>query len=286
MSRAVKARNVMKALMQMTKASSNLTLNELRVVIALERAVARLESHPRLKEHLAFKGGFVLLKTIETNRFTRDVDALAFEISKEEVPAYVQNALSLDLEDGLWFGDCEVEDLVDQGPYGGLRFSFAYQIGDPPEDSAKLKKLSRCHLDIGFGDEIHENPKQEIMKSILADYKPITWLIYPPETILAEKLETVFSRTSANSRAKDIYDLVLLFKSCSNAHSMKSAIKITFENRKTVIPESFSETAKTFDLIQLRTSWKGVQISQLKPSFSEIWEQFLEQLFRLDSLNI
>lgn len=43
---------------------SALSHNDLRVLIALERAVARIESHPKLSEHLIFKGGFVLLKTL------------------------------------------------------------------------------------------------------------------------------------------------------------------------------------------------------------------------------
>jgi hypothetical protein len=282
-SRAVKARRVMQELKKISKTSNNLSLNELRVVIALERAVARLESHPRLKDHLIFKGGFVLLKTIETNRFTRDVDALAFEISKQDVPLHVSRALSLDLDDGLWFGDLQMEELVDQGPYGGLRFSCAYQIGDPPSEAEKVQKLSRFHLDIGFGDEIHELPRKGSMTSILSDYRPISWLVYPHETILAEKLETVFSRTSANSRSKDIYDLVLLFNSCTNRSALRLAIRTTFEHRKTTIPDSFFQTAKAFDLMQLMTSWKGVQIAQSKPLFDDIWEQFLAQLNRLDS---
>lgn len=37
-----------------------LTANQLRIVIAIERAVARLENDPKLRDHLIFKGGFVL----------------------------------------------------------------------------------------------------------------------------------------------------------------------------------------------------------------------------------
>jgi len=40
-----------------------LTINQLRVVVALERAVARLENSPTLRDHLIFKEGhsFVLI---------------------------------------------------------------------------------------------------------------------------------------------------------------------------------------------------------------------------------
>ena len=58
---------------------SQLKLSQIRIIVAIERAVARLEAIPRLRDHLLFKGGFVLLKTIESARFTRDLDALSFE---------------------------------------------------------------------------------------------------------------------------------------------------------------------------------------------------------------
>ena len=97
------------------------------MIVALERAVARLEKHPKLSSHIIFKGGFVLFKTVDTTRFTRDVDALAIGISRQKVPEMVEAALNLDLNDGLWYGDLIVEDLVDQGPYGGFRFNCAFK---------------------------------------------------------------------------------------------------------------------------------------------------------------
>ena len=75
-------------------------INELRVIIALERAVARVERHPELAEHLIFKGGFVLLKVFESTRFTRDVDALAVSIAKEHLKNLVCESLVVDLNDG------------------------------------------------------------------------------------------------------------------------------------------------------------------------------------------
>ena len=63
MTRQTKSRAVIEALKKISKDLPGQKFNELRVVIALERAVARLERYPKLKMHLIFKGGFVLLKT-------------------------------------------------------------------------------------------------------------------------------------------------------------------------------------------------------------------------------
>lgn len=90
--------------------NSSLSINELRVVLALERIVARIEAHQRLREALVFKGGFVLLKVVQSSRFTRDLDALARSISQEEVSELVKQALAIDLGDGISFGVPEVKD--------------------------------------------------------------------------------------------------------------------------------------------------------------------------------
>lgn len=123
MSNIIQGKGVMDALKKLAKDGKGSSINELRMVVALERAIARLESHPRLSSHLIFKGGFVLMKTVDTVRFTRDVDALAIGVSRQRVPEMVKRALTLDLDDGLWYGDLEVEDLEDQGSYGGYRFT-------------------------------------------------------------------------------------------------------------------------------------------------------------------
>ena len=120
MSREEKAKQVSQALKRIAAEDLRLTHNEWRIIFALERAIARLEQHKQLQEHLVFKGGFVLLKTTDTTRFTKDVDALAVSIRRENVPALVQSALIEDLDDGLWYGKAEVKDLEEQGLYPGL----------------------------------------------------------------------------------------------------------------------------------------------------------------------
>lgn len=283
MSRAEKAKLVSKALKKIASADSRLDHNEWRIVIALERAVARLEHHKRLREHLVFKGGFVLLKTTATSRFTKDVDALAVAINRTDVPALVQEALAKDLNDGLWYGAADVKDLDDQGFYGAYRFIVPFQIGVPPPDR-KIKKLSRIHIDIGFSDKLPLKPKKEGLISVLPDTKPVSWAVYPLEYILAEKLETFVARASANSRAKDIFDLNLLFDLCQDPKGVAEAIQKTFQNRKTKPPVSFLKFAKEINHIILKPAWTAVQLMEGAVSFDGAWVQFLKNMKKLDSL--
>lgn len=260
----------------------NLSLNELRIVVALERAVARFQNNAKLELHLMYKGGFVLLKTTETIRFTRDLDALAFEISQDKVPDLVKSSLELDLDDGLWFGDVKVEELEDQGSYGGLRFNCAFQIGDPPENERKIKKLSRIHIDVGFGDDLPKGVKKQKMKSILPTESTVSWLVYPVEHIFAEKIEALFSRGAGSSRAKDIYDMVLIFPKCNSKKKLRESIRRTFELRKTPMPDSFYSEAKNFNLSLLQSAWRSVQLAEELKQFDEYWKRFLLLLQVLD----
>ncbi|HXW52494.1 MAG TPA: nucleotidyl transferase AbiEii/AbiGii toxin family protein [Myxococcota bacterium] len=133
---------------------TGLTVNDLRVVVALERAIARIEAEPSLAKSLIFKGGFLLFKSVDTTRYTRDVDALAQGISSEEVTKLMKFALKKDLGDCVWFADVQQASLPNQGPYGGISFSLAFQISTKPPHGRQLRKLSRIHIDVGFGDSI------------------------------------------------------------------------------------------------------------------------------------
>jgi hypothetical protein len=102
MSQDDKSRLILRALARLVKESA-LSINELRVVLALERVLARIEAHRQLRERLVFKGGFVLLKSLGSQRFTRDLDALAQDIPKQRLLSYLTEALAIDLNDGLYF---------------------------------------------------------------------------------------------------------------------------------------------------------------------------------------
>jgi hypothetical protein len=72
----------------------------------------------------------------------------------------------------------------------------------------------------------------------------LSLLVYPPETIFAEKLETVISKGALNSRMKDYHDLVLMSREAGfmDTVRMSSDISATFKQRGTAqsLPIDFS----------------------------------------------
>lgn len=280
MSREQRARNIRTQLTRLANTKGSWSINELRIVLGLERIVARLIHHNELERHLVYKCGFVLMKTLGSDRFTRDLDALGVGIDKDAVVKLVPLALEADIQDGFWFGDIQIKSLDDQGEYGALKFDCAFQIGDPQMD--KLAKLSRIHFDVGFGDIIPTQLKNTSSDSLLKDESPISWNVYPPEFIFSEKLQTLVQRASSNSRAKDVYDLALLYEKCESKKSLNEAVTATFKSRQTEIPESFHDFANVLDLKQIAASWRSVRIGQ-ELDFETVWKRTLSMLKKFDA---
>jgi len=279
MNREEKARKIRAELTQIASGKDSWSINELRIVLGLERIVARLIHHKELEKHLVYKGGFVLMKALGSDRFTRDLDALGVGIEKDKVVKLVPLALDADIQDGFWFGDVQIKPLDEQGEYGALRFDCAFQIGDP--QTGKLSKLSRLHFDVGFGDTIPKQLATTSSESLLKGESPISWKVYPPEFIFSEKLQTLVSRASANSRGKDVYDLALLFEKCEDKNSLNEAVKATFKTRQTDIPKSFHDFAKNLNLKQIEASWRSVRIAQ-DLDFETVWKRTLAMLKKFD----
>ena len=162
------------ALKKLATTELSLSYNELRVIIAIKRAVARLSTNKQLANSLVFKGGFVLLKTIITTRFTKDLDAVIVGLSQTETSLLIQEALKIDLDDGIWYGESKIDELA-QSPYPGLRFSIPFQIGEPPPTKAGISKLSQIYIDVvvdSYFDQVSVSAK--IMPSLLSTNKPVS----------------------------------------------------------------------------------------------------------------
>ena len=114
-------------------------------------------------------------------------------------------------------------------PYEGVRVTARATLG---------QAVVPAQVDIGFGDAITPGPMEVQWKDLLG-FPEARLLAYPPETVIAEKLEAATVLGMANSRMKDFYDLHWL---CGNrefeADVLEQAIRATFGRRGTPMPES------------------------------------------------
>ncbi len=96
----------------------------------------------------------------------------------------------------------------------------------------------KIQVDLGLDDAV--NPIMREMHFFQYRDKPVfesevSLLVYPPETIFAEKLETVISKGPANSRMKDYHNLLLLIREPNviDFSKLQATLKSTFYHRST-----------------------------------------------------
>lgn len=244
--------------------------NRLKAIFALERLVARLESSKKLSESLIFKGGFVLVKMLETQRFTRDVDALAFGISSKVAEEIILDVVLKDLNDGILFADSKIKVLETMGDYGGIRVDLCFQFGVTKIEEKNYNKLSRLHLDVGFGSNLSfKNSKAKMPLVIEEDQYNFSWSVYPIEFIFAEKLQTLVVRGHTNTRAKDVYDLWYISNTLKDTNNLQVAIKDVFLERVTEIPSNWKDFFESLDVSIIKNAWKTILFKETNLTFDD-----------------
>lgn len=166
----------------------------------------------------------------DSHRPTRDIDFLGFgDSSPEAVNAIFTEILSTPSEpcDGLEWGPPKSGPIRDDQRYGGVRVIVqAFLAG------ARVK----IQIDVGFGDVVTPQIEEHCWSELL-DYPEARLLTYPPETVIAEKLEAAVQLDIDNSRMKDFYDLNWLSRHRQfDSTSLRTAILNTFERRGTALP--------------------------------------------------
>lgn len=208
--------------------------------LLLERFLARLSRSSHVDKFI-FKGGFLLSFLMKIGRETVDLDFLLTRMNAETdaLKQVFQEIVSVTSDDGFMFSFESIE-LLSQPhmEYPGYRTTLKTSFG---------KMKDKIHVDVGVGDIVE--PQNRELKLSKYRGKPffeesVSLLVYPVETIFAEKLETVLSKGSRNSRMKDFHDLILLLRDTSLKDSKKlhEDVRKTFENRGTALkPIDFDE---------------------------------------------
>ena len=182
---------------------TGLTFSSIMTYYFLEVILKKL-SKSSYANHYIFKGGFLLSNVIGVeSRSTVDIDFLFHKqsLSEENVQQQLDDILT-ESKDDIQFLIQSITTIKESDDYGGYRATILCQLEN-------IKQI--IHLDIATGDVVTPQPITYDYKAIFDDENfPI--IAYTIETILAEKLQTIYSRSFLNSRSKDFYDIYILSK--------------------------------------------------------------------------
>lgn len=191
----------------------------------LER-VAVSQYHDRF----ILKGGMLVSSMIGLeSRTTLDIDTTikGFPLTVNDAVGVVSEIMNIPFEDHVTFQIRKAENIMDEMEYSGVRLHL---------ESTFDGVITALKIDISTGDAI---TPREIAYSypLMFEGRSIRLMAYPLETLLAEKLETILSRGTLNTRMRDYYDLYMLHREYQdqiNAQTLHQAIWATAENRKSL----------------------------------------------------
>lgn len=263
---------------------TGLTFNSVMTYYFLEVILKKL-SRSSYADHYIFKGGFLLSNIIGVeSRSTVDIDFLFHKqtLSEENVQQQLEEILS-EVKNDIQFSIQSITTIKESDDYGGYRATILCQLEN-------IKQI--IHLDIATGDVVTPQPITYDYKAIFNDENfPI--IAYTIETVLAEKLQTIYSRSFLNSRSKDFYDVYILSKLKKDdidLAQLKMACERTFSYRETELNFNniiqLLETFKSDSTQQQQWQNYSKKYSYTKGiSFSEILDEMIRLVSLLISLN-
>lgn len=222
MKNSMQLKAVVKNIAKKKKISAQLVLQN----YMLERFLERV-SISEYRNNFIIKGGFLISSMVGLDsRATMDMDATLkrYPVNEDTVRKMIEKIIQINLQDDITFTLKNIGEIREGDEYTGYRISLSANY---PPMAVPLK------LDITTGDKITPHEVEYEYKLMLEERK-IQVLAYNMATILAEKLETVISRSDQNTRPRDYYDIYILSKvqgANINMETLANALAATAEKR-------------------------------------------------------
>jgi hypothetical protein len=199
---------------------------------AIERLLARMAASPYCNTFI-LKGAMLFAVWADRPfRSTGDLDLLG---SGDPDPTLITGVFSsicttsID-DDGVIFDPASVTvtPMREEEQYPGVTVAIIAKLA-----GARL----HVHIDIGFGDAVTPPAALIAYPTLLKGPAPHI-RAYPPQTVVAEKLEAMASLGMRNSRLKDFYDMWVISQVMTfTGGSLVDAITATFRRRQTALSE-------------------------------------------------
>lgn len=197
----------------------------------MERFLYRF-SKSKYADKFILKGALLFaVWQIPERRTTLDIDFLArFDNEVVAIEKVMKDVCDTSVDpDGLIFNPQIVKGMKikEDADYEGVRVKFTGFL-----DRAEIP----MQIDVGFGDIVY--PKTKVIDyPVILDFPKPHLNGYPQESVISEKFEAMIKLGLLNSRMKDFYDIWLMTRQFEfKGANIASAIKKTFNNRKTDIP--------------------------------------------------
>ena len=215
-------------------------------------------SKSKYKNHIILKGGLLISSLIGVEmRSTLDMDTTirGLPMNEENISKILHEILEITIDADIVYRLIKLERIRKEDLYEDFCATISCRYG---------KINANLNIDITTGDIITPKEIQYSYEKILEEGS-ISILTYTIETIIAEKFETISSRNITTTRARDFYDLYMLYKiykSKIDKNVLKEAITLTSQHRN-----SFSLVLQYKEIVKL-----FYQSNSLK----NLWDKYIQ----------
>jgi predicted nucleotidyltransferase component of viral defense system len=193
-----------KAKIRNIASSKDLNAQEILQIYMFERFLDRL-AISEYQQNFVIKGGLLIASMIGVSeRSTMDMDAtiVGLPLTDSFVEKMIGDIISIDVNDGITFEFERIQPIRVDDEYFNFSVSMTARVN---------KTRTPLKIDITTGDVI--TPSQiDYSYSLMFEDRSVNLKVYPLETILAEKIETILRRNITTTRARDFYDVYMLYK--------------------------------------------------------------------------
>lgn len=221
----------------------------------MERFLERV-SLSEHRDNFILKGGMLVSAMVGLeNRATMDIDTSIRNMPLDTIAAkaIVEEIIAVPVDDNIRFEINDFGTIMDDAEYSGVRISLNAFL-----DATRIP----LKIDISTGDAITPAAVNYQYK-LMFEERYITLWAYNLETVLAEKIETVLSRSVLNTRLRDFYDLYVLQDTGLEIDKATLAAALTATARKRGSEQALALYERTLDEIRIsplmREQWERYQ---------------------------
>ena len=220
----------------------------------MERFLERI-SISEYRDNFILKGGMLVAAMVGIDaRSTMDMDATVkgTAVNVDDVENIITGIIRIPINDGVDFRVKSISEIMDEADYPGVRANL-----DCYFDGTRTP----LKIDISTGDVITPKEVRYSFKLMFEERTIDVWA-YNLETVVAEKLETILARTTANTRMRDFYDLHMLYQlygDTLNKEVLTQAFAATAEKRGSafLIPKAEEVMCVVYNSGEMRKLWEN-----------------------------
>ena len=213
-------------------------------------------SKSKYRENFILKGGLLISSLIGVDvRSTMDMDTTikGIPVNEETITRIINEILDIEIDLEISYKLIKLTPIRNADVYEDFSASIECKFG---------KINARLNIDITTGDVI--TPREiKYSYSRILEKGTIPIITYTIETILAEKFETISSRNITTTRARDFYDLYMIYNMYNN--------KINQE----ILGEAIVKTARQRGSLKAIRQYKEiVELFKINRTIKNIWDRY------------